>query len=83
MSDTLKGMLQSKTMWLSGFTTLLGVFGWVQDHSAVILALAPQFGPVLTILGVAVGVLRVLTETTPAWKAPVETAVPTSVINLQ
>ena len=73
--DTIKGMLQSKTMWLNGAVTVLGIIGWAQDHSAVITMLAPQLGPVLAILGAVGMVLRVLTETTPAWKAPVEEAV--------
>lgn len=73
MKELLLGMIQSKTMWFSGGITALGVIGWVQDHNAVILALAPQLGPLLTIVGAIGMVLRVLTEKTPAWKAPVET----------
>lgn len=72
MLETIKGALQSKTMWFSGGVTALGLIGWVQDHSTVILALAPQLGPLLTVVGAVGMVLRVLTETTPAWKAPVE-----------
>lgn len=75
----LKGMLQSKTMWFSAATTALGVFGWVSDHSAIITALAPQLGPILAIIGTVSAVLRMLTESTPAWKAPVVDAVVTPV----
>lgn len=77
--DVLKGMLQSKTMWFNGAVTLLGVIGWAQDHSVIITALAPQVAPLLTILGAVGMVLRVLTESTPAWKAPVEDAKPVAV----
>lgn len=79
MSELLKGMLQSKTMWLNAGVTLLGLIGWTQDHSAVILALAPQLGPLLTLLGGVGMVLRILTETTPPWRAPVADATPTPV----
>ena len=68
----IKAMLQSKTMWFSGGVTALGVVGWVSDHSGVILALAPQLGPLLTIIGAVGIVLRVLTEKSTAWKATVE-----------
>jgi len=67
-----KDMLQSKSMWFSGGVTALGVVGWISDHSGVILALAPQMGPLLTIIGAVGVVLRVLTEKSTAWKAPVE-----------
>ena len=60
--EFLKGMLQSKTMWLNGGVTLLGVIGWAQDHSALLTAIAPQLGPFLAILGGVGMVLRVLTE---------------------
>jgi hypothetical protein len=70
MLETVKGALQSKTLWFNGAVTALGVIGWAQDHSAIITALAPQLGPLLTILGGVGMVLRVLTESTPAWKAP-------------
>lgn len=79
MQELLKGMLQSKTMWLNAGVMLLGLIGWTQDHSAVILALAPQLGPLLTLLGGVGMVLRILTESTPAWKAPVVEATPTPV----
>ena len=69
---SIKDMLQSKTMWFSGAVTALGVVGWVSDHSGVILALAPQLGPLLTCVGAVGVVLRVLTEKSTAWKAPVE-----------
>ena len=72
MLKMLQGMIQSKTMWVGGGVTVLGILGWVQDHSALILALQPQLGPILAILGPIMIVLRVLTESTPAWKAPVE-----------
>ena len=68
----IKDMLQSKSMWFSGGVTALGVVGWISDHSGVILALAPQLGPLLTCIGAAGVVLRVLTEKSTAWKAPVE-----------
>ena len=68
----IKDMLQSKSMWFSGGVTALGVVGWISDHSGVILALAPQLGPLLTIIGAVGVVLRVLTEKSTAWKAPVE-----------
>ena len=68
----IKDMLQSKSMWFSGGVTALGVVGWISDHSGVILALAPQLGPLLTCIGAVGGVLRVLTEKSTAWKAPVE-----------
>jgi len=68
----IKDMLQSKSMWFSGGVTALGVVGWISDHSGVILALAPQMGPLLTIIGAVGIVLRVLTEKSAAWKAPVE-----------
>ena len=68
----IKAMLQSKSIWFSGGVTALGVVGWVSDHSGVILALAPQLGPLLTIIGAVGIVLRVLTEKSTAWKAPVE-----------
>ena len=68
----IKDMLQSKTMWFSGAVTALGVVGWVSDHSGVILALAPQLGPLLTCVGAVGIVLRVLTENSASWKAPVE-----------
>ena len=68
----IKAMLQSKSIWFSGGVTALGVVGWVSDHSRVILALAPQLGPLLTIIGAVGIVLRVLTEKSTAWKAPVE-----------
>lgn len=68
----IKDMLQSKTMWFSGAVTALGVVGWVSDHSGIILALAPQLGPLLTCVGAVGIVLRVLTEKSTAWKAPVE-----------
>lgn len=63
----LLGALQSKTMWFNLAVTALGLTGWVSDHSAVILALAPQLGPLLTIIGGVGMVLRVLTEFTPLW----------------
>ena len=78
-STLLKGMLQSKTMWLNAAVMVLGALGWVQDHNAVILALAPQLGPLLTVLGGVGMVLRILTESTPLWKAPVVEAVPVPV----
>jgi len=68
----IKDMLQSKSMWFSGGVTALGVVGWISDHSGVILALAPQMGPLLTIIGAVGIVLRVLTEKSAAWKAPIE-----------
>ena len=68
----IKAMLQSKSMWFSGGVTALGVVGWISDHSGVILALAPQLGPLLTCIGAVGIVLRVLTEKSTAWKAPVE-----------
>lgn len=74
--EMLKGMLQSKTMWFNGAVTALGVIGWATDHSAIITALAPQLAPLLTVLGAVGMVLRVLTESTPAWKAPVVDATP-------
>ena len=74
--NVLKGMLQSKTMWFNGAVTLLGVIGWATDHSAIITALAPQVAPLLTVLGAVGMVLRVLTEGTPSWKAPVVDAIP-------
>ena len=79
-SSLLKGMLQSKTMWMNFAVTALGLVGWTQDHSAIILALAPQLGPLLTILGGVGLVLRVLTETSTPWKAPVVEAVPVPVL---
>jgi len=69
---SIKAILQSKTMWFSGGVTALGVVGWVSDHSGIILALAPQLGPLLTCIGAVGVVLRVLTENSAAWKAPVE-----------
>ena len=68
----IKDMLQSKSMWFSGGVTALGVVGWISVHSGVILALAPQLGPLLTCIGAVGIVLRVLTEKSTAWKAPVE-----------
>ena len=44
---SIKAMLQSKTLWFSGGVTALGVVGWISDHSGIILALAPQLGPLL------------------------------------
>lgn len=70
----LTGMLQSKTMWFNAAVTALGVIGWATDHSVIITALAPQVAPLLTVLGAVGMVLRVLTESTPVWKAPVEDA---------
>ena len=70
--DSIKDMRQSKSMWFSGGVTALGVVGWISDHSGVILALAPQLGPLLTCIGAVGIVLRVLTEKSTAWKAPVE-----------
>lgn len=72
-TSVLKGMLQSKTMWFSAGTTALGVLGWVQGHSDIITALAPNLAPLLTIIGLISGVLRVLTESSAPWQAPVET----------
>jgi hypothetical protein len=69
---SIKDMLQSKSMWFSGGVTALGVVGWISDNSGVILAIAPQLGPLLTIIGAVGVVLRVLTEKSAAWKAPVE-----------
>jgi hypothetical protein len=69
---SIKDMLQSKSMWFSGGITALGVVGWISDNSGVILAIAPQLGPLLTIIGAVGVVLRVLTEKSTAWKAPVE-----------
>ena len=69
---SIKAMLQSKSMWFSSGVTALGVVGWISDHSGVILALAPQLGPLLTCIGAVGIVLRVLTEKSTAWKAPVE-----------
>jgi hypothetical protein len=69
---SIKDMLQSKSMWFSGGVTALGVVGWISDNSGVILAIAPQLGPLLTIIGAVGVVLRVLTEKSTAWKAPVE-----------
>ena len=68
----IKDMLQSKSLWFSGGITALGIVGWISDHSGVILALAPQLGPLLTCIGAVGIVLRVLTEKSTAWKAPVE-----------
>ena len=68
----IKDMLQSKSLWFSGGITALGIVGWISDHSGIILALAPQLGPLLTIIGAVGVVLRVLTEKSTAWKAPVE-----------
>jgi len=68
----IKDMLQSKSLWFSGGITALGIVGWISDHSGVILALAPQLGPLLTCIGAVGVVLRVLTEKSTAWKAPVE-----------
>jgi hypothetical protein len=68
----IKDMLQSKSLWFSGGVTALGIVGWISDHSGVILALAPQLGPLLTCIGAVGVVLRVLTEKSTAWKAPVE-----------
>tara|TARA_R110002126_G_C10208065_1_gene477691 strand:+ start:348 stop:578 length:231 start_codon:yes stop_codon:yes gene_type:complete len=68
----IKDMLQSKSLWFSGGVTALGVVGWISDHSGIILALAPQLGPLLTCIGAVGIVLRVLTENSTAWKAPVE-----------
>lgn len=68
----IKDMLQSKSLWFSGGITALGVVGWISDHSGIILALAPQLGPLLTFIGAVGVVLRVLTEKSTAWKAPVE-----------
>jgi hypothetical protein len=67
----IKDVLQSKTMWFSGGVTALGVVGWVADHSGIILALAPQLGPLLTCIGAVGIVLRVLTEKSPAWKSEI------------
>ena len=68
----IKDMLQSKSLWFSGGITALGVVGWISDHSGIILALAPQLGPLLTCIGAVGVVLRVLTEKSTAWKSPVE-----------
>ena len=68
----IKDMLQSKSLWFSGGVTALGIVGWISDHSGVILALAPQLGPLLTCIGAIGLILRVLTEKSTAWKAPVE-----------
>ena len=68
----IKDMLQSKSMWFSSGVTALGVVGWISDNSGIILAVAPQLGPLLTIIGAVGIVLRVLTEKSTAWKAPVE-----------
>jgi len=68
----IKDMLQSKSLWFSGGITALGIVGWISDHSGIILALAPQLGPLLTCIGAVGVVLRVLTEKSTAWKAPVE-----------
>ena len=68
----IKDMLQSKSMWFSGGITALGAIGWISDNSGIILAIAPQLGPLLTIIGAVGIVLRVLTEKSTAWKAPVE-----------
>lgn len=81
MKELLMGMLQSKTMWFNGGLTVLGVIGWITGHAGVILAVAPQAAPLLTVIGAVGMILRVLTEATPAWKAPVETATPTPVIS--
>ena len=69
---SIKDMLQSKSMWFSGGVTALGAVGWISDNSGIILALAPQLGPLLTCVGAVGIVLRVLTEKSTAWKAPVE-----------
>lgn len=79
MKELLLGMLQSKTMWFNGGLTVLGAIGWITAHSGVILAVAPQFAPLLTVIGAVGMVLRVLTESTPAWKVPVADATPTAV----
>ena len=68
----IKDMLQSKSIWFSGGVTALGVVGWISDHSGIILAIAPQLGPLLTIIGAIGFVLRVLTDISDAWRAPVE-----------
>ena len=68
----IKDMLQSKSIWFSGGVTALGVVGWISDHSGIILAIAPQLGPLLTIIGAIGIVLRVLTEKSTAWTTPVE-----------
>ena len=68
----IKDVLQSKSIWFSSGITALGVVGWIGDNSAIILAVAPQLGPLLTIIGAVGVVLRVLTEKSAAWKAPVE-----------
>ncbi len=81
MLDFLKGALQSKTMWFNGGLTILGLIGWITDHSSVILALAPQMAPVLTIIGAVGMVLRVLTESTPQWNPAV--AAPPAVVQPQ
>ena len=68
----IKDVLQSKSIWFSSGITALGVVGWISDNSGIILAIAPQLGPLLTIIGAVGIVLRVLTEKSTAWKAPVE-----------
>ena len=68
----IKDILQSKSIWFSGGITALGIVGWISDNSGIILAVAPQLGPLLTIIGAVGIVLRVLTEKSAAWKAPVE-----------
>jgi hypothetical protein len=70
--NQIQGMLQSKTMWFNGAVTARGVISWATDHSAIITALAPQLAPVLTLIGAVGMVLRVLTESSKSWAAPVE-----------
>ena len=72
----LAGMVQSKTMWYNALITAMGVVTWVQGHSELVTALVPGAGPVLVVIGVIGGILRVLTEFTPLWggQAPVAPA---------
>ena len=60
--DTIKGAFLSKTMWLNGFTAIIGALDWAQGHAGIISAVLPQAGPLLIVLGAVNLILRTVTN---------------------
>ena len=62
-SDTVVGVLKSKTMWFNAAITVLGLVDWISGHSGLIAMVLPVAVPYLAIVGPIGMVLRAITST--------------------
>jgi hypothetical protein len=59
--NTLAGALRSKTIWFNVALLALGLADWIASSAPLISSIAPNSGPVLSVIAVVGGILRMVT----------------------